>query len=204
MKRSIKDGDLERLYKAGLTGVEMAKALGCAPSSISKAMKRMNLEVQKQALIRSSEDIIESRLGAADQLIKINEVATSLLDKLTEKMKVELAKEDNDLSLKDTAHLALKAVAEIRSQIDLHAKIHQGIMAAQDVADFQKEVLDAINEVAPEVRIRIVERIKERRLLRSAIRVPKSGGNGYGETGSDRTMGVDDQPGGGPFSIQGP
>ena len=65
--------------------------------------------------------------------------------------------------------VALKAMKEIRGQLKLQLEIFQALYDMTAVAEFQKEVLEAIGDVAPEVRTRIIDNLQKRRIIRSTL-----------------------------------
>jgi hypothetical protein len=62
-------------------------------------------------------------------------------------------------------------MAEIRGQLNLQLDIFKTMYDMAAVAEFQKEVLTAIGEEAPDVRDRIIQRLKESRALRQSVSV---------------------------------
>jgi len=123
------------------------------------------------------------------QLQKINNAANQLLDELMGKEKVvqELAivvnkiNEGNPADVKEITKLvkqiisdkntALKACQEIRGQLSLQLDIFKILYDVDAIASFQREVLDAIAEVSPEVRNKIINNLKKRRALRSSVSI---------------------------------
>jgi hypothetical protein len=112
-------------------------------------------------------------------LQKINENANELLDLLmrwnkgddealqilegqVRKVKVRGTEEEiTEYKFKDPRELALKAMAEIRAQLNLQLEIFKTLYDYKAVAEFQREVLTAIREVAPDVRNRIIQNLKK-------------------------------------------
>ncbi len=66
---------------------------------------------------------------------------------------------------KDPRELALKAVAEIRGQLNLQLEIFKTLYDMAAVAEFQKEVLDSIAGVSQETRDKIVHRLQGKRII---------------------------------------
>jgi len=97
--------------------------------------------------------VVGKNLDAIAQLQKINSEANRLLDELEQ-----------------TPNLKLKAMAEIRGQLRLQLEIFQTLYDMKAVEEFQKEVLSAIGEAAPEVRRAIVDKLNQKRAIRSAIK----------------------------------
>ena len=92
---------------------------------------------------------------------------------LESQIKVKVGKDEEEVvgyKLKDPRELALKAMAEIRSQLRLELDIFQTLYDMNAVQEFQQEVLDAIGEASPEVRSAIINRLNQKRAIRSAIK----------------------------------
>ena len=77
--------------------------------------------------------------------------------------------EAQGLGNKDHREVALKAMAEIRGQLRLQLEIFQTLYDVSAVAEFQKEVLTAIGEVAPSVRDQIIYRLQKARAIRATL-----------------------------------
>ena len=189
MAKKIQNADLERLaieQKLGCTAI--AKQLGCSKSAVSKRMKALGMMISKKVALYHAGDLVERKINMVDQLQKINDNANELLDLLmawnrgddtalqilesqvsTKKVRVgqveELVKE---YKFKDPRELALKAMQEIRGQLNLQLDIFKALYDLESIAEFQKEVITIIGEVAPDVRQRIIEALKEKRAIRSA------------------------------------
>jgi len=189
MAKKIQDADLERLavdQKLGCTAI--AKQLGCSKAAVSKRMKKLGMFISKKVALYHAGDLVERKINMVDQLQKINDNANELLDLLmawnrgddtalqilesqvsTKKVRVgqveELVKE---YKFKDPRELALKAMQEIRGQLNLQLDIFKALYDLESIAEFQKEVITIIGEVAPDVRQRIIEALKENRAIRSA------------------------------------
>jgi hypothetical protein len=58
---------------------------------------------------------------------------------------------------------------EIRGQLKLQLEIFQALYDMQAVAEFQREVLEAIGDASPETRDRIIHNLKEKRAIRSTL-----------------------------------
>jgi hypothetical protein len=133
--------------------------------------------------------VVDKNLNAVDQLSKINGYANELLDLLMrwnrgddEALQIlesqvkrvrrgtkKDAEEVLEYRFKDPRELALKAMAEIRGQLSLQLDIFKTLYDVEAIAEFQKEVLEAIAEVNRDVRDKIVQRLKQRRALRGSV-----------------------------------
>ena len=120
----------------------------------------------KNVALETAHKVVEKNLNAVDQLQKINTYANELLDLLmrwnrgdeealqilesqVKKVRVRGSEEEvTEYKFKDPRELALKAMAEIRGQLNLQLDIFKTLYDVQAIADFQREVLDAIGEVS--------------------------------------------------------
>ena len=180
---------LNQLLKAGKSQREIAQVFDVTEGAISKAKGELNIAVVKNVALENAHKVVGKNLDAVEQLQKINKAANQLLDELMGKEKVvqELAtvvnkiNEGNPADIKEITkavkqilsdkNTALKACQEIRGQLSLQLDIFKALYDMQAMAEFQREVLDAIGDVAPDVRNKIVSKLKEARMLRTSISI---------------------------------
>lgn len=182
---------LDHLFRNGKTPKQAAEYFGVSEVAIWKAKKKLSVAVVKNIALESAHKVVGKHLDTITQLQKINEYANELLDLLmrwnrgdeaalqilesqvsTKKVRVgdqeEFVKE---YKFKDPRELALKAMTEIRGQLALQLEIFETLYNVQSVHEFQREVLEAIGEVAPDVREKIIRKLKESRALRQSVSI---------------------------------
>jgi len=174
---------LSQMLRTGKPQVEIARAFGVTKAAITKARKELNITVVKNVALETAHRVVDKNLNAVEQLQKINDYANELLDLLMrwnrgdtealqilesqKKVRVKGSEEElTEYRFKDPRELALKAMAEIRGQLSLQLDIFKTLYDVEAIAQFQHEVLDAIAEVSPNVRDRIIRRLKESGSLR--------------------------------------
>ena len=145
---------LSQMLRSGKSGKDCAKFFGVTEGAISQARKELNISVVKSVTLESAHQVVEKNLNAVEQLLNINRKANTLLE-------VAIQAKDHDTTL--------KAMREIRGQLELQLEIFKTLYDVQAVADFQREVLTAIGEVDPDVRNLIINRLKEGRALRQSV-----------------------------------
>ena len=145
---------LSQLLRSGKSGKDCAKVFGVTEGAISQARKALNIAVVKSVALETAHQVVEKNLNAVDQLLNINRKANTLLE-------VAIQANDHDTTL--------KAMREIRGQLELQLEIFKALYDIQAVADFQREVLTAIGEVDSGVRNLIINRLKEGRALRQSV-----------------------------------
>jgi hypothetical protein len=181
---------LNQMLRSGKTQRKCAQIFGVTESAISKARRELNVSVVKNVALENAHRVVDKNLNAVDQLQKINEHANELLDlcmawqrgdpealQILESQRttrfVRIGDEEvpvDDFKFKDPRELALKAMAEIRSQLKLQLEIFQELYDLKAAEEFQQEVLEAIGEVSPDVRKRIIDKLNEKRAIRAAVR----------------------------------
>ena len=145
---------LSQLLRSGKSGKYCAKFFSVTQGAISQARKELNIAVVKSVALETAHQVVEKNLNAVDQLLNINRKANTLLE-------LAIQAEDHDTTL--------KAMREIRGQLELQLEIFKSLYDIQAVADFQREVLTAIGEVDSGVRNLIINRLKEGRALRQSV-----------------------------------
>lgn len=175
--RKISDVQLEQLVKKGNGVSQIARILGVSKGTVSKRLKQLNVGITQNVTLHHAGEIVKKEINAADQLQKINDHANELLDLLMVCVNGDdEAKEEAAAKLgpagpgsKDPKELALKCMQEIRSQLKLQLEIFQTLYDMQAVADFQREVLQAIGDADLETRDRIIRNLQERSAIRSTL-----------------------------------
>lgn len=186
-KRKISNVELEQLVRHGKGVSEIARELGVTKGAVSKRLKKLNVAVSKDVALRSAPQVVERGLNAVEQLQKINKDANEILDLLMrwnrgddealrilecQVRKIRVKGQEipvEEYKMTDPRQLALRAMAEIRNQLKLQLEIFQALYDMQAVAEFQREVLHAIGEVAPDVREKIIHRLQKASALRSTL-----------------------------------
>jgi AcrR family transcriptional regulator len=179
--------ELEQVVRDGFGVSEIARKVGVSKGTVSKRLKALNVAITKNATLRHAGEIVERKLDAIGQLQKINDNANELLDLLmrwnrgdeaalqileSQVRKVKVRGQEEEVAeyrFKDPRELALKAMAEIRGQLNLQLEIFKTLYDMAAVAEFQKEVLDAIASVSQETRDKIVHRLQEKRIIQSTL-----------------------------------
>lgn len=101
-----------------------------------------------------------------------DEAALQILESQVRKVRVgKTEKFVEKFKFKDPRELAIKAMAEIRGQLNLQLDIFKTLYDMEAVAEFQREVLTSIGEVSPDVRSRIIQRLKEGKALRGSVSI---------------------------------
>lgn len=186
-RKVISNLELEQMVKEGNGVSEIARKLGVTKGAVSKRLKALNVAITKDVSLHHAGEIVDKKLDAIAQLQKVNDYANELLDLLmrwnrgdeealqilenqVRKVRVKGKEEEiTEYRFKDPRELAIKAMAEIRGQLNLQLEIFKALYDMAAVAEFQKEVLTAIGEASPDVREKIIHNLQKARALRSTL-----------------------------------
>lgn len=180
---------LNQMLMQGKTVKQCADYFRVTPSAVSQAKKGLRVAVSKNVALENAHRVVDQNLDAVEQLQKINEYANELLDLLmrwnrgedealqvlesqVSEKRVRVGDHEEsvrEFKFKDPRELALRAMAEIRNQLALQLQIFQTLYDMKAVQAFQQEVLNAIAEVDESVRIKIIEKLTERRAIRGSV-----------------------------------
>jgi predicted transcriptional regulator len=138
----------------GKSQVDIARHFGVTRSAVSKAAKELHIAVVRDVTMENAHRVVSKNLNAVEQLARINEKANELLDAAIEA-------DDNGA--------VLSFMREIRGQLALQLDLLRCLFDLRTVEEFQGEVLNVIGEVSPETRRRIIERLRQKRAVRSLI-----------------------------------
>jgi len=81
-RKKISFIELEQLVREGNGVSEIAKQIGVTKGAVSKALKKLNVGITKDVVLRSASEVVEKKINALEQLEKINSYANELLDLL--------------------------------------------------------------------------------------------------------------------------
>lgn len=187
-KKKIDRKKLHAMLKAGQSKTQCAKFFGVTPSAITQAAQNLNVGITQTLAMQRGSQIVDESIDSLGQIRKANEAANYLLDlliawsqgdpqaqRILEKHhrlgRIGTKKGINSLSFKDPKELIIAVCKEIRGQVKLSLDIYESLYNHRAVEAFQAEVIAAIGEEAPDVRDKIIRRLKEKHALRSATRI---------------------------------
>ena len=188
----LTDEKIDRLLAQGKSKAEVARICGVTRSAVTNRLRRRNLQkVRSYVTQQATDSSVAKSLNAVQQLEKINQYANEILDlvmrwirgddeaiRTLEVQVQELSRKKKggkigkeilkDLKkFKNPHEVALRAMGEIREQINLQLQIMKTLYSFQAIEEFQRIVLDAIKSIDPGLRDRIVQELVRQRLLRS-------------------------------------
>lgn len=169
-RAKIDDQALYRLLaEEGHSQKDAAAYFGVTEAAVSKRVKTLNLNLSRHVGLERAKEVADHGLDVVSQLQRINRVIhEELMWALGETRRPGADR-------KGLQQVVIDLTGEVRKQLHLQLDILRSLYDLRAVAAFQQEVLDAIGEVAPETRRAIIQRLHERRALRSALSFPHPG-----------------------------
>jgi len=184
--------ELNKLVTDGFGVSEIARKVGVSKGTVSKRLKSLRVAITKDVTLHHAGEIVRKKIDSLGQLEKINSHANWLLDILMKwnkgdpealqilesqvaNKKVRVGDKEEfvrEFKFKDPRELALHCMQEIRGQLTLQLDIFKALYDMTAIAEFQKEVLTAIGETAPDVRGKIIHNLQKARIVRSTINFP--------------------------------
>lgn len=153
---------IRELYDKGWKGTDIAKKLGCHKATVSKALKKMGLEVAKAAVAK------------APKYEKKKDTATEHLLYLTKKARTEIdwieqtIPPRGDDEYRDWQNQKLKFAAEMRKLISAMADIGYKLFQVEEINEILFIIDEEIGRESEECQKRIRQRIEARRAIRFA------------------------------------
>jgi hypothetical protein len=151
------------LAERGYNPRQAANHFGVTEAAISKRVKALNLNLGRHVGLERAKEVADHGLDVVNQLQRINRVISEELDWA----QTEARREGADR--KGLQSVLIDLAGEVRKQLGLQVEILRSLFDFEAAEQFQREVLHAIEEVSPETRQAIIQRLAERRALRSTL-----------------------------------
>jgi hypothetical protein len=173
MSRPKLDPAALRAYlEAGHSQAEAATEFGVSEAAISQRVKQLRIATSTVVALERASDMVDQHLTSAERLKQVQRV---ILDQFAW---AEAQARQPGVDRGAMSEILVKLSAEVRSQLRLEYDISRTLVDLQVVRAFQRTVMEAISEEAPQVARRIVERLKAQRALRQSTDWPTLDGRG--------------------------
>lgn len=130
------------------------------------ARKKLKNTVVRTVALEKAHEVVESHLDMMSQLRKINVAINEELDRAKKELE---SSEGRDV--KSQQDIIIRLSAEIRKQLELQLSIAEVWYDQKVFAEFQAEVLNLLDKMAPGARNEIIKKLKERRFLRGLVAI---------------------------------
>lgn len=166
-KRKIDPEKMKEMLQEGKSQTEVARFFGVVDSAITAAKQRLQRNMFRSSALDEAAGVIEGDFDLLSQLRKINRTISAQMARALEE--VERAKDDDKRVA--IRRVILDLAGEIRKQLETALNIAKFWYDHEEYIKFREEVIAVLGEVEPELRRRIIERLKQRRLLRESVPV---------------------------------
>jgi hypothetical protein len=156
---------LEQMLRAGKSQTEAAKFFGVTTGAINQVKQKLMRNIVRTVGLEKAKEVVDCQFDIMGQLKKASRVVNDEIDWLVE----VASKADTDAGRVALQELIIKHAAEIRKQTDAQMRLFELWTDAKLMAEFQREVLTAMEEMQPGVRDAIIRRLKEKRALRGVV-----------------------------------
>jgi len=168
------------LKRQGYSLQRMAKYFNCSGAAICKAQRKLSVSVAKSTALEVAHVITSENIDSLKELNKMNAIANEMLGEINAALKgdpeaVAAVERQNaikgNIKIIDLREMSIRLMGEIRRQLDLQRNLFQTLCDYQAIQRFQMEVISIItSEVDDETKKRIIDRLKNNRLLRQSVR----------------------------------
>jgi predicted transcriptional regulator len=162
--RKINPETLQKLAEQGLSGKEMAKALGVSPPAISRNLRALGFAKNQDIVLRSAEKINSKKLSAMDRLSRAAEIIEKELNHIQESLSNAQATDRKEL-----VQSQLSWISEERKQITALVDVAKAFYSIEDIREFSRTVLQVLGEVDKGMRDEVIKRLREARSTRTVL-----------------------------------
>lgn len=179
MARKFEDEELMDLLRQGKTQSECARILGVGEAAISKRKKRIDMAVSRDIGLFSARRIVENHISINDINEGIKRQAAQVLEMINTVMNGEHLGQDYWLAKQRLArlipakggigNLMTAQQSELRKVAEFELNIQDKMFNIRKVEEFQRVVLETIEEADPEVARRIKLKLVEMNAVRDVL-----------------------------------
>ena len=166
---------VHKLLGEGLAPWEIASKLGTCDQTVRRHIRSLAREgtlaicelphtmAKREADLASGSYVLETQINVIEQLKDANDAVWSIVERL------EKAADDRGTQTIGEVNAMIRALGEVRQQLQLQADLSELMLRLQTIKDFQDEVLSAIEGVDPIVASKIRTKLIERKTMRASI-----------------------------------
>jgi len=157
--------ELNRMLREGKTQQACAEHFSVTKGAVSMARKRLKNTVTKITSLEKASELIEADLNL---MTRFKSNMETILEEL-EEVKKELKNSDGGKGQLRESLISL--ISENRKHLSLLKDIAESWYYHQEAAEFREEVLNVLEEEAPGTKEKVLNRLRQARALRSAVRI---------------------------------
>ncbi len=179
MARKFEDEELMDLLRQGKTQSDCARILGVGEAAISKRKKKIDMAVSRDIGLFSARRIVENHISINDINEGIKRQAAQVLEMINTVMNGEHLGQDYWLAKQRLArlipakggigNLMTAQQSELRKVAEFELNIQDKMFNIRKVEEFQRVVLETIEDADPEVARRIKLKLVEMNAVRDVL-----------------------------------
>jgi DNA-directed RNA polymerase specialized sigma subunit len=155
-------------FKQGKTNSEIATYFAVSRSAVGQMLARVNNEAIGRLYTRS-ETLLDEQVDIQMLITGLMADAAEVLRDIQRAVKADDNVDEWDKMSIEKRKLMLATMSEIRAQIGMYQQVADKLYSIEAHSQFQKVVVDVINEEAPEVAEKIRQRLARAQPLREFI-----------------------------------
>jgi hypothetical protein len=166
-RRKVDPVKLREMLGEGKSQTEIARYFGVVDSAITQAKQRLKRNIMRTAALDDAAGVLEGDFDLLSQLRKINRTISAQMEHALK----EVEKAQDDDKRVAIRKVILDLAGEIRKQLETGINIAKFWYDHEEYIKFREEVIAVLGEVEPDLRRKIIERLKAKRLLRGTAPV---------------------------------
>jgi predicted DNA-binding protein YlxM (UPF0122 family) len=155
-------------FKQGKTNAEIADYFDVSRSAVGQMLSRMNQEAIGRLYTRS-QAMVDEQVNVQMLITGLMADAAEVLKDIQAAVKADNRVDEWDKMSIEKRKLLLATMGELRAQIGMYQGVAEKLYSIEAHSEFQRVVVDVINEEAPEVAEKIRQRLARAQPLREFV-----------------------------------
>jgi len=156
---------MSQMLQSGMKNKDVADFFGVTPGAISQHSKKMKRLIVRSASLEQAHEVVDGHIDVVHQLQQINNSINYELAKAQEE-----ADKTKGAKRIQFQRVIIELSAEVRRQLDAQLKIFELWHDARIIQEFHEEILNILEECKPGLKNEIINRLKQRRAIRSTVK----------------------------------
>jgi hypothetical protein len=182
-ENKINPKEFHRLARSGKNLTEIARHFGVSVSACSQHAAKMKTAANKAVVLRHADRLLKQDLdllakcstqerrllASADYNYKIMQADPTTLA-TAKKVREELTR----TQFTDPGALYLQSIRELSNLLKIKKDLLTSLFDVQQVAGFQREILEILSDAHPDVRRAVIKKLKENKALAASLKISRN------------------------------
>jgi len=155
-------------FRQGKSNAEIAEYFQVSRAAVGQMLGRLNQEAIGR-LYNRSQDMLDEQVNVQMLITGLMGDAAEILKDVQKAVRLDSKATDWDKMSIEKRKLLLATMAELRAQIGMYQNVADKLYSIEAHSEFQRVVVDVINEEAPEVAEKIRQRLARAQPLREFV-----------------------------------